>query len=113
MGEGLGWRAGPGSEELNRHLRVVGLPYTDASDGTIRPVATSTYDSLGNLATVAAGRIDNTGDHVTTLPTYVIIPRGLRLGREARVGTAGQTGLRGGSAPVSPVYGTHADHRLH
>jgi hypothetical protein len=41
------------------------------------------------------------------------IHRGLRLGRGARVGTADQADLRGGSAHVSPVYRTDADHRVH
>ena len=61
---------------LNRAYRVVGPAYTDATLGQIRPVTRYTFDNLGNLITVAAGRTDSMGsneaaDQVTTQMTYV------------------------------------------
>jgi RHS repeat-associated protein len=62
-------------DELNRPVRIVGPAYTDATLGTIRPVTIYSYDNLGNLTAVAAGRTDSTGtnpnsDVVATQTTY-------------------------------------------
>ncbi len=53
-------------DELNRAWRVVGPAYTDATLGQIRPVTRYTYNNLGNLATVAAGRTDSGGTNPTS-----------------------------------------------
>ncbi len=51
-------------DELNRPTRIVGPVYTDATYGSIRPVTTYTYDTLGNLVRVDAGRTDASGTNV-------------------------------------------------
>ncbi len=48
-------------DELNRPTRIVGPQYSDSSYGTIRPVTKYTYDTLGNLVQVDAGRTDSSG----------------------------------------------------
>ncbi|MDX1253449.1 MAG: type IV secretion protein Rhs [Gammaproteobacteria bacterium] len=48
-------------DELNRPVRIAGPAYTDAALGTIRPLARYSYDNLGNLANVEAGRTDASG----------------------------------------------------
>ncbi|UCV03337.1 RHS repeat-associated core domain-containing protein [Dechloromonas denitrificans] len=48
-------------DELNRPTRIVGPAYTDITYGSIRPVTVNSYDSLGNLTQVAAGRTDAGG----------------------------------------------------
>ncbi|HBG05564.1 MAG: hypothetical protein A2075_07590 [Geobacteraceae bacterium GWC2_58_44] len=62
-------------DELNRPSRIVGPQYTDAVYGAIHPVTKYTYDTLGNLSRVDAGRTDSSGtnpatDVVTTLVAY-------------------------------------------
>lgn len=62
-------------DELNRPLRIVGPAYNDVTYGNIRPVTVNTYDSLGNLTQVAAGRTDAGGlspssDVITIQQTY-------------------------------------------
>jgi len=52
-------------DELNRPTRIVGPVYTDATYGSIRPVTTYTYDTLGNLVRVDAGRTDASGTNVS------------------------------------------------
>ena len=57
-------------DELNRPLRVAGPQYTDALYGAICPVTVNTYDALGRVSQVAAGRTpapcsDATQDIVT------------------------------------------------
>lgn len=48
-------------DELNRPIRNVGPVTTDLVLGTYRAVTKNTYDNLGNLVAVAAGRTDITG----------------------------------------------------
>jgi YD repeat-containing protein len=48
-------------DELNRTSRVVGPAYIDATLGQIRPVTRYTYDPLGNLSKIEAGRTDSLG----------------------------------------------------
>ena len=48
-------------DELNRPVRVVGAVYTDATWGDIRPLTLYTYNLLGCLTEVRAGRTDTTG----------------------------------------------------
>ncbi|MES2354415.1 MAG: RHS repeat-associated core domain-containing protein [Pseudomonadota bacterium] len=43
-------------DELNRPTRIAGPTYTDASLGAIRPVTKYTYNNLGALVTIRAGR---------------------------------------------------------
>lgn len=43
-------------DELNRPVRVVGPQTTDATYGAVCPVTLTTYDALGNVTQVAAGR---------------------------------------------------------
>jgi len=62
-------------DERNRPTRIVGPAYTDATFGSIRPVTKTTYDLLGRLIQVQAGRTDSTGtnpasDVVSTQLTY-------------------------------------------
>jgi RHS repeat-associated protein len=62
-------------DELNRPTRIVGPSYTDASNATIRPVTLYTYDRLGNLIQIRAGRTDASGtnpasDDVKTQALY-------------------------------------------
>jgi RHS repeat-associated protein len=49
-------------DELNRPVRIVGPVFTDPTLGQIRPVTRYTYDNLGNLLTVSAGRTDSSGN---------------------------------------------------
>jgi RHS repeat-associated protein len=53
-------------DELNRPVRIVGPSYTDATYGPIRPLTQYTYDTLGNLTQVAAGRTDSTGTNLAS-----------------------------------------------
>lgn len=48
-------------DELNRPVRIVVPQYTDATYGVIRPVTKYSYDKLGNLVQVDAGRTDSSG----------------------------------------------------
>jgi len=48
-------------DERNRPTRIVGPVYTDATYGSIRPVTKHTYDLLGRLTQVQAGRTDASG----------------------------------------------------
>lgn len=48
-------------DALNRPVRIVGPLYTDASYGAIHPVTIYSYDTLGNLTQVSAGRTDSSG----------------------------------------------------
>lgn len=71
-------------DELNRPTRIVGPVFTDATFGSIRPVTRYTYDNLGNVLTVAAGRTDSTGtntgsDNVAAQMTYVFDDFGRKL----------------------------------
>ena len=63
-------------DELNRPVRVVGPVYIDATLGNIRPVTLYTYNMLGLLTKVSAGRTDASGtnpasDVVTVQQTSV------------------------------------------
>jgi YD repeat-containing protein len=69
---------------LNRPTRIVGPEYTDPTLGTIRPVTVNTYDPLGHLTQVKAGRTDASGttpasDVVTTQMTSLSDDFGRRL----------------------------------
>ncbi len=72
-------------DELNRPTRVVGPLLTDPLLGTVRPVTTYAYDTMGNLETVKAGHTtDTTGanpaaDILATLATYTSDDFGHRL----------------------------------
>ncbi|MDD2338042.1 MAG: hypothetical protein PHD01_15890 [Geobacteraceae bacterium] len=71
-------------DELNRPVRVVGPSYADATLGTIRPVTIYTYNLLGLLTQVRAGRTDASGtapasDVVTVQMRYVYDDFGRRL----------------------------------
>lgn len=57
-------------------MRVVGPAYVDASLGTIRPVTVYTYDLLGRLVAVDAGRTDSTG----TNPAADVVTRQMSYG---------------------------------
>ncbi|MBI3805079.1 MAG: HNH endonuclease [Nitrospirae bacterium] len=70
--------------ELNRPVRIVGPVFTDPTLGQIRPVTRYTYDNLGNLLTISAGRTDNTGnspnnDVVTLQMSYTYDDFGRKL----------------------------------
>lgn len=71
-------------DELNRPTRVAGPSYTDVTFGLIRPLTTYSYDNLGRLASIMAGRTDSTGtnpatDVVTTQMLYVYDDFGRKL----------------------------------
>lgn len=62
-------------DELSRPTRIVGPVTTDLTLGQYRPVTRNSYDNLGNLIAVAAGRTDIVGtnsgaDIVATQLTY-------------------------------------------
>lgn len=59
-------------DELNRPTRRVGAPYTDATYGNIRPLTKTSYDNLGNVTSVAAGRTDASG---TNTASDVVTPQ--------------------------------------
>ncbi|MFA7062387.1 MAG: hypothetical protein WC156_16395, partial [Pedobacter sp.] len=71
-------------DELNRPTRIVGPAYTDATYGLIRPATIYSYDKLGNLTQVQAGRTDSSGinpasDVVTTQNSSVYDDFGRKL----------------------------------
>lgn len=73
--DNLGRTALTTHDELNRPARIVGPAYTDTVLGLVRPVTKNTFDSLGRLTQVAAGRTDSSGtnpnnDVVTVQMTY-------------------------------------------
>ena len=53
-------------DELDRPIRQVGPAYADPTHGLIRPVTTYTYNLLGHLTEIAAGRTDASGTHPAT-----------------------------------------------
>ena len=53
-------------DALNRPTRVVGPVYADASLGSIRPVTLYSYNALGYLTEVKAGRTDSSGTNATS-----------------------------------------------
>ncbi len=63
-------------DELSRPVRVAGASYTDASLGAIRPVTRYSYNLLGLLTEIKAGRTDaagtNPGADVVTVQTSFI-----------------------------------------
>jgi RHS repeat-associated protein len=80
-------------DELNRPTRIVGPSYTDATYGTIRPVTVYTYDTLGNLKSVRAGRTDSTGtnpgnDILSTQAAYVFDDFGRKLTETDALGSS-------------------------
>jgi YD repeat-containing protein len=71
-------------DELDRPVRQVGPAYTDPTHGPIRPVTRYTYDSLGHLTRIDAGRTDTSGtnpaaDVLTPQATYVHDDFGRRI----------------------------------
>ncbi|GAB4512556.1 MAG: hypothetical protein Tsb0026_16580 [Sulfuricaulis sp.] len=63
-------------DELNRPTRLVSPSFTHATLGVMRPVVKYTYNNLGYLTQVSAGRTDSTGtnpvgDIIATQMTYV------------------------------------------
>jgi RHS repeat-associated protein len=78
-------------DELDRPVRVVDPAYADATLGTIRPVTRYSYDLLGHLTSVAAGRTDATGtspasDVVATQMTYTWDDFGRKLSETDALG---------------------------
>ncbi len=71
-------------DELSRPMRVAGASYTDASLGAIRPVARYSYNLLGLLTEIRAGRTDVTGtnpaaDVVTVQTSFISDDFGRKL----------------------------------
>ncbi|NQD36438.1 type IV secretion protein Rhs [Permianibacter sp. IMCC34836] len=71
-------------DELNRVVRVVEPAYSDVSFGSIRPVTTYRYSTLGKVVEIKAGRTDSTGtsestDVLLTQATYQFDDFGRKL----------------------------------
>lgn len=117
-------------DELNGPTRRVGPPYSDAAYGAVCPVTKYTYDSLGRLTQIAAGRTpspcatpasdvtavqetrsyDDYGRQIKTTDALGRTEQGGRLTTYTRNGL-GQVSFV--SHPeVSYAYGYNYDHRL-
>ncbi len=82
--DNLGRTTLTGYDELDRPVRLAGPQYTDLSLGAIRPLTKNTYDTLGNLIRVDAGRTDASGtnpasDAVTPQMSYAFDDFGRQL----------------------------------
>lgn len=68
-------------DELDRPTRVVGALYTDATYGNIRPLTKYSYNPLGQLTQVLAGRTDASGGNpASDVVTPQLVTRAKNVG---------------------------------